>query len=163
MLLSPLKRPFTDLTRFCSIYNELIPCAAVNANRSAALFMLTMFLLCCLLLLVAVFLQFLAVDCFKGSGWLKIYSVSTMKSTGTHLSPRTESIYKFSCWTLKGVISSLSSWWFQVTIKITIRIACIESNKWIDLLAWRNRTLYYLWQISRIIWKTTLHRFWDTC
>ena len=40
----------------------------------------------------------------------------------------------FSCWTLKDVISSLSSWWFQVTI------ACIESNKWINLLAWQDIT-----------------------
>ena len=35
----------------------------------------------------------------------------------------------FSSWTLKDVISSLSSWWFEVIIKISIRIACIESNK----------------------------------
>ena len=46
----------------------------------------------------------------------------------------------FSCWALKDVISSLSSLWFYNTLNFGIRIACIESNKWINLLAWQDRT-----------------------
>ena len=49
---------------------------------------------------------------------------------GTHPSPQQKaSTSSFSCWTLKDVISNLSSWWFQVNIKIRNWITCMESNK----------------------------------